>query len=256
MTASDPSKKLHSLLKRLRAEHADATLLAQSNPPLAIDPLTHELIYSFLLWEASTAQARPAADRLLRAVVDLNELRVCLPQEIADHLGERYPLALERAMRLRGSLLEIYRQRHAVCLDHLPAMGKREARSFLASLDGMPGFVAARVAVVALDAHAVPLDDRLRALLAGHDAIDPSLSLDDASAWLERQIRAQDARETAALFQAWSDAEGHPPKTEGRAVPSLHKSREPVLVQAPKPAPRPPRPAPRPARKPKPDGPP
>src|SRR5690349_9289810 len=52
---------------------------------------------------------RRAVRKLLTGVVDMNELRVCHPDELASLLGERYPRGLERCARLRSALNDLYR---------------------------------------------------------------------------------------------------------------------------------------------------
>jgi hypothetical protein len=257
MSAADPAKKLTSLIKRLKSRYADARLTPIERTPAAelpqrpentspehpvasaarsdavpivpppqqqprqasVDSLVHELVFSMLLWEASTGQARAAFKRLRESLVDYNELRVCLASEIAELLGENYPLALERSDRLRSALSNLYKRRHRLELAHLLDGGKREGREYLMSLEGVPPFVMSRVCLVHLDAHGIPLDGRLCDLLAKEKAIDVSDStgserLASASSWLDRQVHAGEAPFVHAVLQAWSDERGQTPKRD------------------------------------------
>src|SRR6185295_6840714 len=84
VTSPDPTKKLAALLKKLKGQHA--ALEAPGvipEPPDEFDALVHQLLFSMLLWEASTGQARSAIKRVRDSVVDYNELRVCVPDEVA-----------------------------------------------------------------------------------------------------------------------------------------------------------------------------
>ena len=128
---------------------------ASDDDPIAV------LIFSFLLWEATTKQAVDAMKKLMDATVDYNDLRVCLPNETAALIGTRYPLALERAQRLKLTLHSIYLDQHAVSLDHLSDKGKREAKAFMESLQGITPYVSARVLQRCFGVHQVPVDDRL-----------------------------------------------------------------------------------------------
>ena len=65
------------------------------------------LVMSFLMWQATSVKAAAAFDRLSDATVDFNDLRVTLPHEIVDLIGPRYPMALERAERLRTVLRDV-----------------------------------------------------------------------------------------------------------------------------------------------------
>ena len=219
MTAPDPTKKLASLLKKLKGQHEGLSApTITPDPPDEFDVLVHQLLFSMLLWEASTGQAKAAIKRVRDSVVDYNELRVCVPDEVAMVLGEKYPLGHERAMRLRSTLNDIYHRQHSITLAHLPEMGKREARHYLESLEGCPGFVASRLCLLGNIGHAVPVDERLCELLIGEGVLEAGTTLDTAAGWLDRHVRAEDALETYLLLQAWSDEHGHPPKREKRPV--------------------------------------
>jgi len=216
VTSGDPTKRLAGLLRRLRGEHGAEATPAPLECEEGVDRLVHELVFSILLWEASSGQARAAFKRLRESVVDYNELRVCVPDEVASTLGEKYPLGGERALRLRTVLNEVFFRQHALSLSHLADSGKREARTFLESLDGVPCFASARLLLVAGLGHALPVDERLRDLLAAEGVVAEDASPEAAAGWLERHVRAEDALETHALFQAWSDQHGTPPKRERR----------------------------------------
>lgn len=260
MTQGEPSlKKLTSLLKRLKSKYAPAPADAAdpSTPapaPLGADPILTELLVSMLLWDAASAQARHALKRLHEHLVDLNELRVCVPEEIAEILGEKYPLGPERSLRLRSALSDIYQREHCVQLSHLPGLGKREARGYLESLDGVPAFAAARTFALALGGHAVPVDHRLRDLLLAENVAEEGHTCGTLQAWLERSIGADDLRESLHVLQAWADEEGHTPKRE-TPEPAPEKSPpKPVSTASPKPDAKPqlkPQPKPQPKSKPK-----
>jgi hypothetical protein len=208
-------RKFSTLLRSLKQKHGEvAPPVVTPETPDAFDDLVHELVYSMLLWECSSAQARAAHKRIRDAVVDYNELRVCVPDEISALLGERYPLAAERAVRLRSSLNDIFRREHGVRLAHLAEHGKREARAYLEGIDGLPPFVAARLIVVRLGGHAMPTDERLRDLLADKGILPPQTAVHDAAGWLEHRVKAGDAREAHLLLQAWSDECGRPPRRD------------------------------------------
>lgn len=212
---SDPAKKLATLIKKLRSAHEGEAAPEPAKPPECFeesDPIVLQFVFSSLLYDATTGQAMLALKRLREGFVDLNELRVSMPEEIAEHLGERYPKALERAVRLRCSLNELFRREHSLTMQKLVETPKRDARAYLDSLEGMVPFVAARVFLVCLGGHAAPLDERLRALLANEGAMDESPRLNECESWLERHVRANEALETHALLQHFSDNAAPPKK--------------------------------------------
>lgn len=228
----DP-KRLNALLKRLRGAYGpkakDAAFdpLAALTPAEVFEPRAHEvpncglavqqLVYSLLLWEASSTQARGALKRVREELVDLNELRVCAIDDLAHVLGDRYPLARERAMRIRSVFADIVAHFHAPTIDPVLAMPKRESRQFLEGLHGMPWFASQRVSLLAMGTHALPVDDRLLALLIDAKVLGPETDGHHAASWLEHNVPADDGPMTAMLLQAWSDAEG---QTPARPAPS------------------------------------
>ncbi len=218
MTSSEHAKKFAALVKRLHAAHdAPPSDPAHASRPEHISPLLWQLVFSILAWECSPTRASAVAAKLHSAVVDYNEMRVCLPGELASIIGERYPRARERAQRLRSTLNDIFKRQHAVTLDHLATLNKREARAYLESLAGCPPFAAARVALLELEGHAMPLDERLQDHLRSEDAIPEGLDTHDAASWLERQLRAGESRATYLALEAWAADRPAPPRAEPRA---------------------------------------
>ncbi len=223
MTAPDPAKKLASLLRRLRTSHGPQTPdTFEAEKAHGHDPQVLHLLAAFLTWEAGASRAAAALKRLLSAVVDYNELRVCLPDELAHIMGERYPRAVERAARIRSALNDLYRREHAVTLAPLENMPKRDTRMFLMSLEGLPPFVAARVVLLCFGGHAFPLDERMHAALIDEEAVPPDLKLEDAGSWLERQFRAGEIAPDYLLLEAWL-ADRPPPKPPRKPAP-VHKA--------------------------------
>lgn len=181
------------------------------------EPVLGELLRAMLSWEAPAARPAAPLRRIANAVVDYNELRVCLNDEIIAMLGERYPMAEERAKRLRTALNDIYRKEHAVTLQHLTQMPKRAARQYLDSINGLPKYVASRVTLLALGGHAAPVDTRLTRKLATCGLSCSPDDTDTVAAAIERAVRAGDMVAAFAALELWSDD----PSAE-RYFPGLH----------------------------------
>jgi endonuclease III len=173
-------------------------------PPPSADPVA-VLVMSFMLWESSTPKATVAFQRLLEQASDFNDLRVSMPAEIVEITGERGVLALERAQRLRAALRDVYAREHQVSLAHLPKQGKRDIRKYVETLDGVVPYVAARVQLLCFDTHAIPVDEQLRELLVEAGIAAPDATSADVSAWLARQVKANEAVGVHAQLQAWVD---------------------------------------------------
>lgn len=233
MSSSDPSKKLSALLKKLRGRFPAQEEAEQAFQPAWNEPLVDEMIYSFLLWEATSAQARNAFKRLKDSYIDYNELRVSLPIETAQVLGERYPRGEERAARLRAALFDLYKREFTVTLKSLSEGGKRDSRTYLESLEGIPGYVVDRLMQSSFQAHAVPLDERLRDLLADEGVVESEMSVDDAASWLSRQVKSEECTATCHLLRAWADEDAPEPRTKPKAV-----STSPAKAESPAEEPR------------------
>ena len=94
--ATECAKKLIALRQRLpEVEPPD---LPDQDDPVAV------LVLSFLMWESSTAGALAAYQRLREQIVDFNDLRVCMPHEAADYIGQNRGPGLERCQRLRATI--------------------------------------------------------------------------------------------------------------------------------------------------------
>ncbi|MFG0328369.1 MAG: hypothetical protein ACF8PN_00585 [Phycisphaerales bacterium] len=193
--SKDYAPRLTSLLAQLRDEF-------DIPEPAELDPVA-QLVSGFLMWESSSHKADTAFERLQSSVVDFNELRVCLPEEIVEIIGERYPRSRDRATRLRASLRDLYDREHRVSLERVLELSHRDARAYLESLDGMAPYVAAQVLLFSKGAHAIPVDDQLVRQLRNEEIIDPDASLEEVQTWLERQIKAVEARDAHLLLQGW-----------------------------------------------------
>ena len=170
--ANECAKKLTQLLRKLPA--ADPPEIPDMDDPVAV------LVLSFLMAESTTDRAIAAYAKLRARVVDFNDLRVSMAHETAGYLGARYPMAVERCDRLRSTLRNIYLREHSVKLDHLSAYSKRDVRKYLESLEGMMPYASARVMLLAFDAHAMPVDERLRSQLVAAGAADANASASEA----------------------------------------------------------------------------
>ena len=185
------------------------------------------MVYSFLLWEATAKQADDAMAKIREAIVDFNDLRVFLPNEIVTLIGSRYPLALERAQRMKSSLHSIYLSQHAVSLDHLASAGKREAKALIESLEGIPPYVSARVLQRCFGVHIIPVDDRLVDLFVEAKVLTEIVDSGELSSWMSRQVKSADGQAFEASIRAFVDESPKPPK---RPTPKPVKKPAPVEV--------------------------
>jgi hypothetical protein len=193
------AQKFRALLKKLE-KGQDPTPVSDGDP-------VSTLIYSSLLWEATVSDATTAFDKLMKSVVDYNELRVLLAHDVIDIIGEDYPKADERARRLRAMLRDIYVREHEVTLESLSSLGKKDTKVYLESLEGMVSFVSSRIQLLHYEGRCVPVDEQLRELLIEESAVDASAKSMEITNWMTRQIKADQDLEVAGQLQQWSDNE-------------------------------------------------
>ena len=166
------------------------------------------MVMSFLLWDSTTPKASGAYKRIQDRVVDFNDLRVTMPREIVEIIGPRYPMARTRAERLRAALRDTFSREHAVNLDRLFDLGKREVKKYLRSLDGVAPYVADRVTLLSFEGHCIPVDERLRRALVREGICEEQTAIPGLASWLTRHVKAGDAARTHVALQQWSDRVG------------------------------------------------
>ncbi|MEM9418843.1 MAG: hypothetical protein AAGA25_07325 [Planctomycetota bacterium] len=199
MAKQDPAtaKKFAALLKKC------ITAYKGEDPPPR-DPVA-QLIVSFMQWDSTRSKAEDAFVALMEEMIDVNDLRVSHPHELVEIIGEDYPNAVNRVIRLRESLHEVYAREHDIQMHSIAGKGKKEQRAYLDSLPGIAPYIAAQVTLLSFGGHAMPIDDKLLALLVNEGCLDEGTSVADAESYLVRQIKAGDALEAHLALQAWAD---------------------------------------------------
>ena len=205
------AKKLNTLLRKLPAGKPRRE--PESDDYLGV------LIHSFMLWESTSSKAATAYGKLQSAIEDYNELRVSMPDEIVDWMGDSSEHADERARRLRATLNAIYLREHDVVLAAVAQLKKAEIREYVESLEGIVPFVSARVLAICFDIHAMPADSQLLDLLEESEAIEPGTSSDEASRWMTRQLSSDQGEAAISKMQTWVD-------TESRRIVQSRQRRE------------------------------
>ena len=168
-------------------------------PPEEVDPLK-VLIEAIVEADASAKQAEKALAGLASEFVDLNELRVAPPKEVADALGKDHPCIRRKAAEIVSVLGAIYLRRNGLCLDHVLKMTKRDLRRHLAEL-GLSPYASACLMLKAFQAHAVPVDQTLVECLEMDKCIEPGSSAEEVRSFLERVILQKDAFAAHGFFR-------------------------------------------------------
>jgi endonuclease III len=193
--------------------------------PEPTDPI-EQLIIGMLAACTTDVKAQAAYRKLREQMVDLNELRVTPPMELAELLRESVPLARDKAQRIVDALNAVRRRQDKLDLSFLKQRGRREARDYLEALDGVNRAAAASVVLYSLGGHAIPVDELTVYVLRQEEVVDPLADLAEVQAFLERHVSAADAPVFAALL-------GRHVAAKGARVP-LERLRE--LLKPPSPA--------------------
>lgn len=210
------SKKFGGLLtkefNRLKRAHG-------RQEPVHYDEPVRALVHACLAESALEEEVAKLHEEIHRHFVDLNDLRVCRREEMLDIMGSWIPEEKKRdtAGRLTTLLNSIFNRWDKMSLEELREMGKREARKEIESLEGADAYLTAYCMLTALDAHAVPLTERMIAYLREQGLVDPEASDADILAFVERHVAAKDAM---LFYQLLRREAEHPSAPAEKAKPA------------------------------------
>src|SRR5437764_614028 len=137
--ASEYARRVRRLLGQIKAR-------AEKVAELPPGDVTDQVLVAVLMRYAPDPVALAAYKRLRERTVDLNELRVTPVAELIDLLGPAFPqnkVAAESVARVLGA---IFNRCHHLDLGFLREMSRKDARTYLDTLDGMDPFSSALVA--------------------------------------------------------------------------------------------------------------
>lgn len=217
--ATQCAKRLKQLFKRLRDKLGKVDRFDTSSP-------VSQLILGVLARDLPEAKARQALERLRAGVVDYNELRVVPPIELTEILND-VSKARIKAEDISRALNSVFAREHEITLEHVREMSKKDMLAYLDGIDGLDPYVRARIRLLGLQQHAVPLDEAMWAYARSAEIIDPKCPLDEAQAFLERQIPENDALEFVSLLHAaaWAEFGKAVQKGEVAAIESVAPDR-------------------------------
>lgn len=195
--AAEYAKKVNRLFNTLKKQHGKV------EPPTEMNPL-EQLILAILARNTSDTKAHAAYHRLRENMVDNNELRVTPPGELADVLGDDLPDTVAKARVLLDALNGVYDRQNAMDLSFLKGMSVRDARDCLRSLSGVDEFAAARVVLLSLGGHAIPIDDHTASVLRREELVSPEATIEEIQAFLERHIHAADTLTFSMLLHRYA----------------------------------------------------
>jgi len=199
--AKEYAKRVKRLFRNLTRKHGKPASAGPTDPIL-------QLIEGILAINTTVYKARGVLTKLLQQMVDLNELRVTPPMELAALIGSGVPMAAQKSQWIVDALNDIRKRQEMLDLGFLRDRGRREAREYLESLTGVDKSVAAYVVLCSLGGHAIPVDDLTLFVLRKNEIVDDSADGVTVQHFLERHISAADARAFTELLGKYVVAKG------------------------------------------------
>ncbi len=193
------AQRVKQLFRGLRSR------LGRVQLPAVGDPIA-QLILGIFSRDMPEPRAREALARLRSMVVDYNELRVVPPLELADLVGD-YPDVRTKCEDISRALNRIFAIEHDVSLERAAALPRKDQLAYLNRIDGLEAYTRARIRLLGFQQHAIPLDEAMWAYARRKGIVDARCSLEEAQAFLERQVPEGQALEFFALLrkQAWNE---------------------------------------------------
>lgn len=187
------------------------------------DPIT-QLLMGVFSRNLPETKAKEIVDQLRALVVDYNELRVIPVGEMAEAIENRTADLWRKCEDVSRALNVIFAVEHAVSLDRVKGLPRKDAKAYLDRIPGLEPYTRGRIRLLGFEWHAIPLDEAMWAWCVREELVDPKATLEEAQAFLERQVDEADAPDFVALVrkQAWSDCaaqvrKGQAPRIESTA---------------------------------------
>lgn len=150
------------------------------------------LIFASILENASHEEADEAYERLMGAFHDLNEIRVSAISEIEEALAPLHDAGW-RALRIREILQHTFEKYYKFDLEELKRKPVEQVEKHLSKWKYTTPFMKLFLMQHNMGAHAVPLDDKTRDLLAFLGMIEPLATIEAGAEDLKHIIRKADA---------------------------------------------------------------
>ncbi len=190
--AGKHAEELKSLCKKLVKDRP-------ARPEL--EPLV-AIVRGALSMDADDLLVDEAMEKINTEFVDLNELRVATELEVVDLLGEANPKIDEKATIIRATMHGIFDREQTLKFERIQELKKAEIRQYFRDMETMPPFVEAFISMHAFDIAAFPIDESTMDFLIDNDVLEDEVTLEDAQAFLESHIKADDMYGTYLAIRA------------------------------------------------------
>lgn len=160
--------------------------------PVKYADVVESLVHAVFLEHLSESITRSAFRRFDDHFADFNDMRVSRAEEIVEMVGSDNSETLTAAGQVIEVLRAVFKRYNCVNLDSLNKIGKRQARVVLEKFDGITPFAIDYCMLTSLDAHAVPLNDKMISHLKENALVHPDSDRSEIDGFLTRQISASD----------------------------------------------------------------
>ncbi len=194
-------KRSNEYARAIRKFHQ--TLLRRYGKP-RIPPVREpidELMYAVLTRWAPEGRAMAAVERLRKASIDLNDLRVTPVVELTAALGDDFPRARETAEALYRVLNGVFNRRYTLDLSFLKSMGKRDRERLISSVSGIDPHDSGMFLLRCYHGRHVPVSPDAYWALRHEKLVDPDASTAEIRGLLVKVIPASQAEMFACLLK-------------------------------------------------------
>ena len=174
--------------------------------PVRYDDPIDALIYAAISATTTISVAKAIFKRVNAHFVDINDIRVSRPEEIAEVFGLAKSDVSEIAERMKRILQDIFLKCDVMTLVRLKEMGKRPAREFLEKLESVSSFIVDYVMLTALGGHAIPVTSKMADYLRDGEFVHPKAEQGQIESFLTRQITAANGYTFYALLRKVSES--------------------------------------------------
>lgn len=151
------------------------------------------IAFAVLCENSSESSAKAALKKIQFHFVDFNDLRVARAEEIAEVIGPDIEEPEKCAVRLTSLLNAIFQKYDCLTPEDLASGGKKNIREVLEKFNGMTNFICSYIMLTVINAHAVPLTEKMIQYLKAYNIVDPVSENEQIVAFVERQISAANA---------------------------------------------------------------
>lgn len=172
----------------------------KSHPPKIEYPTLETLLFAAILENAPDKAAAASYERLLASFHDLNEIRVSSVAEIEQAL-DPLPEAGLKAVRIREVLQHTFEKYFSFDLEQLRRKTTDVVDKQIGKIRHLTPFMNLCLHHYSLGAHAIPLDDRGRDVLAWLGLIEPAAKVDAAAEDLKHVVRKAETEQFCHLLR-------------------------------------------------------